>query len=142
MTAIVLNTFTGAVSEYDWTFKSIAANHAANDTALLALGGDNDAGVPIDAELRGGRNGGAQVMGVGDVFLALQGTGTGTLVVQGRTAEWEYPLAARASGVSVAKPGLGIRESYLGFGYKNAAGAAFQLDRIDAEVFVSKNRRS
>lgn len=141
MTAIVMNTLLAAVTEYDWAFTSIAAGHATSNAQLVTLGGNDDAGSPIAAELRGGTPGGSNVQMVGTVFLALQGTGDGTLIVQGRDTEWEYPCDARTRGVSTAKPGRGIRESYLGFGYRNANGHAFTLDRIDAEVIASKNRR-
>lgn len=142
MTAIVLNTLTGAVSEYDWSFKSIAAAHAASDTALASLGGDSDNGVAIVGEVRGGIPAAANVQMVGSVFLGLDGAGDGTLLVQGLETTWEVPVVARGRGVSVAKPGRGIRESYLGFGYRNMSGHAFTLHRIEADVFLSKTRRS
>lgn len=51
MNTIVLNTLTGAVSEYDWPFQSLTPTHAGDVTGLYALGGDTDAGRPIDAHI-------------------------------------------------------------------------------------------
>ena len=141
MTAIVMNTATGAVSEYDWTFQSMTAGRAGSDAGLFALGGDTDAGAEINAQLRTGRTGGQTALAVGNVFVAGDVGDGGLVIVEGASQSWEYPLAVRASGVSRADPGRGIRENYLGFGYRNQAGAFFRIDRIDAEVIPSKTRR-
>lgn len=140
MTTIVMNTISGAVTEYDWAFQSLTDDHAGGD-GLYALGGDDDAGTPIAAQLHGGKPGGETIQAVGDVFVAGSSVGEGRLIVSGLNDNWEYPVAARTSGVGVAKPGRGIRESYLGFGYRNVDGADFRIDRIDADVTPSKNRR-
>lgn len=142
MTTIVLNTVNRAVTEYAWAFQSVSSDHAADANGLYTLGGDNDNGAPITGEIRGGKSGGETLQKVGNVYLALSGAGGGTLIVMGRTNEWEYPIQARPSGVCLAHPGQGIRESYIGFGYRNAAGTDFRLDRIDADVQASKNRRN
>lgn len=142
MTTIVMNTANGAVCEYDWSFQSITPLRAADDDGLYTLGGDDDNGTDIVAELRGGKPGGGKIQNIGNVFLALYGTGDGVLIVMGKSTNWEYPVVARPSGVAAAKPGRGIRESYLGFGYRNVDGAAFRIDRIDAEVNESKSRRN
>jgi hypothetical protein len=65
MTAIVMNTLTGAVTEYDWTFTSLSAKHASDANGLCTLGGDTDAGAAITGEVRGGTPGGQQVQSVG-----------------------------------------------------------------------------
>lgn len=142
MTAIVMNTATGAVTEYDWTFASVSASRAANNTALHTLGGDTDATAAIISELRGGKAGGGKLLSLGPVYLTIRGTGDGTLIVMGRDTSWEYPVIARGSGVSVGRPGFGIRESWLGLGYRNAGGNDFRLDRIEAQIIESKTRRS
>lgn len=140
-TTIVLNTATGAVTEYDWAFQSLTDTYAASTDGLFTLGGNTDAGENIAAEFRAGTPGGQQVQSVGKVFIAKEGTGAGALIVIGRSTSWEYAVEARASGVAAVTPGRGISESYLGFGWRNTDGADFRIDRIDAEVTPSKNRR-
>lgn len=142
MTAIVLNTSNGAVTEYDWSFASVSPQHAGDANGLYALGGDTDQGAAIVSEMRSGLSGGETLQKPGNVYLAMHGPGGGTLIVMGRDSEWEYPILARPSGVCMANPGKGIRQSYLGFGFRNIAGADFRLDRIDADVLASKNRRN
>lgn len=137
-----MNTATGAVTEYDWTFQSITPEHAGSAAGLFTLGGNTDAGVPIAAELRSGRPEAKTKQAIGNVYLVLEGAGDGTLIVEGRSDAWEYPMTGRASGVSRAKPGRGISETRLGFGFRNAAGADFRLDRIDAEILETKTRRN
>jgi hypothetical protein len=141
MTTIVMNTLTGAVTEYDWAFQSITPEHAGSADGLFTLGGDTDDGAEIEAELRGSKAGGTAKQGLGNVYLAVQGEGAGRLIVAGQSSEWEYPVTVRASGVSRARPGHGISENYLTLGYRNVAGAAFRLDRIDAEVYESNHGR-
>jgi hypothetical protein len=142
MTTIVLNTATGAVSEYGWTFDALSPDRAGDAGQLYALGGDTDNGAPITGELLGASPVAEKPQSLDNVYLAVHGTGDGVLVVQGRDEAWEYPVAARASGVARAKPGRGIKEVYLGFGYRNVAGADFRLDRIDAEISPTKSRRN
>lgn len=139
MKTIVMNTATAAVTEYDWIFQSITPTFAGSAAGLFSLGGDTDNTAPISGEIRSGRPGSDTMQSLGDVFVATQGDGV--LLVDGRGGSWEYPGLARASGVIRFKPGRGIRERHLGLGFRNVAGAAFRLDSIDAEVFVSKSRR-
>lgn len=141
MTAIVLNTATGAVTEYDWSFQSLTPDVAGSASGLFALGGGTDAGAAIAGELLTGKPGGETLQAIGNVFVAGSGEGAGVLIVEGKDDQWEYPVAARSSGVARATPGRGIRESYLAFGYRNVAGADFRIDRIDIELTPSKTRR-
>lgn len=142
MTAIVMNTLTGAVTEYDWAFKSLTATRAADDAGLYTQGGDTDNGAAIVAEMRGRKAGGEKMQSVSTVYFTLQGPIAGVAIVQGNTAAWEFPVEARPGGVCAADTAKGIREVYLGFGFRNAAGADFRIDRIDADVAVSNYRRS
>ena len=75
------------------------------------------------------------------VYFSLKGSGTSTMTVTGENASHSYPFPVRPDGQSRSKPGLGIRENYLAFGYSNTDGADFQLDRIEVLVAESKNRR-
>jgi hypothetical protein len=71
----------------------------------------------------------------------MRGSGISALLVQGAVAAYAYTFPVRASGESRAKPGRGIRENYLAFGYTNTDGADFRLDRIEVSVIPAETRR-
>jgi hypothetical protein len=142
--SIAFNTLTGAVSEYSgFGFQSLTSTLAGSATGLFALGGDTDAGLPIVATVTTGRQlwGGTLKKTAQMVYFSLKGSGTSTMTVTGENASHSYPFPVRPDGQSRSKPGLGIRENYLAFGYSNTDGADFQLDRIEVLVAESKNRR-
>lgn len=143
MTTIVLNTMTGAVSEYDWQFQSITPSHAGDASGLYALGGDLDAGQPVQARIKTGTLlwGSSLKKLIAAVYLAMVGQGTGRLTVHGRSGAWPYEFPLRADGVSRADPGRGIRENYLAFTFENQQGGAFTLDSIEVADIPSKQRR-
>lgn len=144
MTTILLNTLTGAVSEYDTAFHSITPTHAGDAAGLFALGGDSDAGAPIVAEVQTPKTIQASTLkkSLEAAYLSMRGTGSAELRVIGQALQWAYPFAAQANGVSRCKLGRGIRENYLGFGFSNPGGEYFQIDRIEIAMAGSKNRRS
>ena len=142
--AIVLNTLTGAVSEYTgFGFQSITPTHAGSATGLFALGGDTDAGLPIVAQVTTGKQlwGGSLKKVAQLVYFSLKGSGISTMTITGQSASYSYPFPVLPAGQSRSKPGKGIRENYLAFGYSNTDGADFQLDRMEVLVAESKNRR-
>ena len=144
MNAIAMNTMTGAVSEYTgFGFQSITPTHAGSATGLFTLGGDTDAGLPIVATVTTGKQlwGGSLKKMLQMVYFSLKGSGTSAMTVHGESTAHSYPFPVRPTGQSRSKPGLGIRENYLAFGYSNTDGADFQLDRIEVLVAESKNRR-
>lgn len=144
MNAIAFNTLTGAVSEYTgFGFQSITPTHAGSATGIFALGGDTDAGVPIVANVMTGKQlwGGALKKTAQMVYFSLKGAGTSSMLIAGENSSYAYPFPVRPAGESRSKPGLGLRENYLAFGYSNTDGAHFQLDRIEVLVTESKTRR-
>jgi len=140
MTTIVMNTLKAAVTHYDWSFQSITPTRAADGANLYALGGDTDAGAPIDAEVRTGRTAVGSRSAVEEVYYGMAGAGTARCVVEGISGVFSYPFPVRAQGGSRGVPGKGVRESYLAFGFGNTAGADFRLDVI-APVIVKSNTR-
>lgn len=144
MNTIVLNTLTGAVSEYDFVFQSITPTHAASVNGLYALGGDTDMGNPILATVVTGKTQWKDSLKkvARMVYFALKGSGVSALIVQGETASYTYPFPVLPAGESRSVPGRGIRENYLAFGYSNTDGANFQLDRIEVDTVLSTNRRT
>lgn len=144
MNTIVMNTLTGAVSEYTgFGFQSITPTHAGSATGLFVLGGDADVDQPIVAHVVTGKQlwGGSLKKTAQAVYFSLKGSGTSTLTVVGEGASYSYPFPVLPAGQSRSVPGKGLRENYLAFGYSNTDGAAFQLDRIEVLVAQSKNRR-
>ena len=142
--AIILNTLTGAVSEYDnFAFHSITPTRAGSVLGLYALGGDLDIDQPIVATVTTGKTlFGASLKKFLDlVYFSLKGSGTSSLTVTGEATSNTYTFPVRATGVSRAKPGRGTRENYLAFGYSNTDGADFTLDRIEVPTSPSKTRR-
>lgn len=144
MNAIAVNTMTGAVSEYTgFGFQSVTPTHAGSATGLFVLGGDTDAGQPIVATVTTGKQlwGGSLKKIAQMVYFSIKGSGTSSMLIAGENSNYAYPFPVRPTGESRSKPGLGLRENYLAFGYSNTDGAAFQLDRIEVLVAESKNRR-
>lgn len=145
MNAIVMNTLTGAVTEYDnFDFQSITPTHAGSATGLFALGGDLDIDQPIVARVVTGKTqwGASVKLMLRMLFFALKGSGTSTAIVASDATEWTYTFPVQDNGESRAQPGRGIRENYLAFGYSNTDGADFQLDRIEVVDQRSTTRRT
>lgn len=153
MPAIVMNTRTGAVTEYDGfdDFNSITSTHAASSAGLFTLGGDTDDGEAIDATFLGPRLGGAEVRRPDQVNLAIRGpegsAGEVRIAAGGKSqvkgTEFAYRLAVQKSGLSrCEKPGLGLRENFLAYGYRNLAGAAFTISQYLAEEIISTKRKA
>ncbi len=144
MNTIICNTLTGAVSEYtNFAFHAVTPTHAGSATGLFAFGSDLDIDQPIVSDIRTAKKLVSSTLKkhMELVYFAMQGSGTSELTVFGRAGQWSYAFPVRASGESRAVPGRGIRENYLGFGYRNPAGDAFRIDRIEVLTNESKNRR-
>lgn len=143
--AIILNTMTGAVSEYTgFGFQSVTPTHAGSATGLFLLGGNLDVALPIISTVTTGKQmfGASLKKKIQTVYFALKGSGTSTMTVFGEAASYPYAFPVQANGESRAVPGKGIRENYLAFGYSNTDGADFQIDRIEVRIAESDNRRS
>ncbi len=153
MTAIVMNTRSGAVTEYGaaFAFVGITPTHAANGSGLFTLGSDTDNGADIVASFRGPYQGGEAVLAVDSVHIGIRGEegaalGSVRVLAGGKTVargtEWTYPVYVQRSGISRALLGRGIRENSLAFGYINASGAAFTIRSMMVELGGSKNRKA
>lgn len=144
MNAIVLNTLTGAVSEYDgFDFQSITPTHAGSGLGLYELGGDLDVTAPIVAQIVSPETdfGSTLKKRVDSVYFTLLGEGVGEAIVQDGEEEYRYLFKARDSGQCRAKTGKGIRANRLAFGYGNPDGDSFELTRMEILILESKTRR-
>lgn len=144
MTAIVLNTLTGAVSEYSgFDFHAVTPTHAGSLLGLYLLGGNLDLTAKIVANVVTGKTlvSASLKKFLDPIYFSLKGSGTSTLAVYGETASYTYTFGVSATGESRAVPGRGIRENYMAFGYSNTDGAAFRLDRVEVPFKTSSSRR-
>ena len=145
MNTIVCNTLTGAVSEYTGPgFQAITPTHAGSATGLYALGGDTDDGLPIVSTIRlpATLRESTLKKSLGSVYLSIRSQGEAQLTVHGPNAEeWSYQFPLLSSGQTRCVVGRGIRENYLGFSLSTPQGQSFALDRVEVQVYESKNRR-
>lgn len=144
MNAIVMNTLNGAVTEYTgFGFQSITPTHVGSATGLFSFGGNLDVDAAIVGSIKTGKpiGGDTRKKYHGKVFVAVKGTGTFQVSVHGETGSYNYPATAAPAGVASAKPGRGIRENYLAYGFSNPAGQAFRLDYIEVPQTISASRR-
>lgn len=141
---VILNTMTGAVSTYTLAPQSITPTHMGDALGLYAIGGDLDDDQPIVAEVITGltRLGSGLKKSLGPVYFSMRGEGSGELIVQAGAETYRYPFPVTADGSSRAKPGMGIRENYLAFGFSNPDGDDFQLDVIEPMAGQSTSRRA
>ena len=103
MNAIVMNTLTGAVTEYEnFEFQSITPTHAGAVTGLFLLGGDLDIDQPIVGSIQTGKTliDESRKKYVEAVHFAMTGTGSGALVVAGQESTYSYSFQIRPAGVS------------------------------------------
>lgn len=142
---IVLNTLTGAVTEYtSHDFDSVTPTHAGSALGLYAFGGNLDVTAPINSTVISGKKqwGSSLKKYLDIVFLGIKGSGTAKCLVLGENTSYSYNFTIEKDGESRCKPGRGIRENYLAVGMSNVAGGDFQLDRIEADVGTSGTRRT
>lgn len=145
MATTVLNTLTGAVTEYTgFSFQSVTPTHAGSTLGLFAFGGTTDAGRPIVSTIETGKKnwGSANKKFVDVMFFAMKGTGSARGIVNGETTKNAYNFRIEKHGESRCQPGRGIRENYLSFGLTNPSGEPFELDRIEARIGTSGTRRT
>lgn len=144
MNTIVVNTLTGAVSEYTgFGFQSITPTHVGSATGLFELGGDTDAGTLITSRVQTGKTqwGGSLKKYLHKAFLGMTGDGAFRFHVSGQNDDYDYETTSPNSGEARAQPGRGIRETYLSFGFSNPDGQDFQLDVLEVVDTTSKTRR-
>lgn len=145
MNAIVVNTLSGAVTEYTgFHFDSVSPKYGGSAAGLFTWGGDTDVGQPIVArvDLPPTLRESTLKKSIQMVYLSMKGEGMGLLTVYGERQNWTYPFPARPhSGQTRCPVGRGIRENYLGLGVSNPDGKYFSIDRVEVLLGESKNRR-
>lgn len=145
MNAIVMNTLTGAVSEYTgFNFHSITPTHAGSAMGLYALGGDLDIAAPIVATVMTGKTALSDMLQkyLGNVYFSIKAVGSATMLIQDEKVTYRYPLEMTALKEARGVPGRGIVSRFLAFGFESTDGCAFSLDAFEVTVNKSKTRRS
>jgi hypothetical protein len=145
MNTITLNTFTGAVTEYDnFPFDSVTPTHAGSAQGMYEFGGDTDAGQPIAARVVMGKTlqSATSKKYVDVIFYAVKGVGQATGVILGEKATYSYNMQLEKNRLSRCKPGRGIRENYMAFGFENQLGRMFELDSVEVLLTPSTTRRT
>lgn len=145
MTAIVLCTLTGAVTEYTrHAFHSLTPTHAGDASGLYEFGGDTDNGLPIVSDIRlpATLRENTLKKHIAMAYLSIKGRGCMRFTVFGEApVAWNYTFGLSKAMVSRCEVGKGIRQNYMGFGLSNPAGQMFRLDRIEVLALQSKTRR-
>lgn len=143
MPTTVMNTLSGAATEYEWSLTSIGPTRAGSAAGLHALGGNTDAGQIIAASITTGKRmwGDTIKKFVAYIYFAMTATGLGRARVETRAQTYAYEFPVQAGGVSRAVTGRGIRENYLAFGFDNVGGADFRIDAIEPKTATSSTRR-
>jgi hypothetical protein len=145
MTTIVCNLVTAAVTEYDWDHPALSATRLGSDDGLFTLGGDTDDDAAIEAHFDTGvtLREGTLKNRLDEACFTIDAEDGANMLFRVNTADatYEYPFVVRKSGISRAKPGAGIRENLLGFGFSNLDGADFTIERMDVRNLQSKQRR-
>jgi hypothetical protein len=141
--AIVMNTLTGAVSEYrGFAFHSVTPTQAGSATSLYTFGGDLDVAASIVGEVRTGTTGGKlKLRPEAAYFSTPVGSGAASFSLVGDNTTYTYSFPVRAPGVSRSGVGKGIRESYMAFGFTKTDGLDFSIDRIEISLAQSNTRR-
>lgn len=124
--------------------------YGATDTGIYALGGDDDAGAPIEASIRGGLSdlGTGLLKRMQSLYLGYRASGDLVLKVvttspEGEKTESWYQLEPRpgqAMHEGRVRVGKGLKSVYWGFELTNVDGADFGLDAISWHPMVLERR--
>lgn len=140
----------GASTSYSgFGFNSFArigdAVFAAGEDGLYELGGDDDAGVPIEARVALGQRdfGSSLLKHISNAYLSVGSDGA--MVVQVRLPDgstYSYPARRGDAQMRTQRVdfGRGLRATYFDLELRNQAGGDFELDRLEFVVAPSKRR--
>jgi hypothetical protein len=146
-TTWVINTRTGAVSEYsNYAFNSFAKignrYFGASSTGLYQLTGDDDNGADIIANIKSGYAewGGSKFTMFKAAYLGVHGAGDYVLkLVTGDGKTYTYGISGRDMRSTKVHVGKGIRTRYFAFEL-TSTGQDFDLDTIEFVPLVVERR--
>lgn len=143
MNTVVLHLGSLAVTEYTSPFTGLAGDLETTADGVYEVGGEDDDGVKIESafsfglSLKDGRHQRARYL-----YAWLDGgVGMKASVTTSAGRRYEYSGTERHGRVQRFVFGAGIRDNYLQVGLRNARGASFTIDRLEAETSGSSTRR-
>ena len=147
VTTWVINTRTGALSEYDnFKFNSFAQNGlhymGASDAGLYVLDGGDDDGSPVMAHLRSGyaQFGGSRFSGLRAVYLGMRGESDILFKIDtGDGKSYTYKARVQDQQTTKVLVGKGLRARYIAFELMTE-GQDFDLDSIEFVPAVAQRR--
>lgn len=145
----VVNTQTNAMSEYegfdfDQMWEESGQYYGARGAQVYRLGGNDDAGAPIDAHIGFGKQtfGTSALKHVPNFYVGM--SSTGVLLLRVSTGCEVYTYRARSfdprTHVQRYDLGKGLRASYYEFELFNQAGADFDIDSVEFVVLPTARR--
>lgn len=145
-TTWVMNTRSGGVTEYqDYVFNSFAQMGnkylGASADGLYELLGDDDAGDPIIARMKGGymQFGGTQLSRLKEAYIAARGEGDWVLKIITGDDVYNYAVSNRNMRSTKFHMGKGQRARYFAFELISA-GQDFDLDTLEFVPLVVQRR--
>lgn len=138
-TTWVVNADTSASTSYEnYPFNSYAVIdgklYGAKDDGLFLLEGDDDAGLPILAQISFGDHDFKTTLlkRLESVYVHMSSTGTMTLKVKAQGNEYTYSTERSAEYMTPQRfiVGRGLRAAVIGFELVNDDGADFELERL------------
>jgi hypothetical protein len=149
MDAWAVNLNNGASTEYrNFPFETMAniggRYFGASFDGLFELGGDTDAGAPIDAKFDIGRKdfGNKQLKRIEQIYLGITSKGQMMVKVTAEGASYTYPMREFGEHIQTQRvtPGKGLRANYFGFEIGNTAGCDFEITSLNMMVAESARR--
>lgn len=149
MDAWAVNLDNGASTEYrNFPFETMAniggRYFGASFDGLFELGGDTDAGAPIEAKFDIGLKnyGSTQLKRVENVYLGISSKGQMFVKVSAEGASYTYPMREFGEHIQTQRvtPGKGLRANYFGFEIGNTAGCDFEITSLNMMVAESARR--
>jgi hypothetical protein len=147
-TVLVVNLETGATSRYEnFEFDKLevvdGVLYGTNADGVFRIGGDTDAGLPINASISLGKTDldSAQIKTLHDLYVGGRSDKPMKVRVRSQVGDFVYTADADSTLIKQlrAKLGRGLRSSYFGVEVYNDQGADFEIDEI--RVHASEGAR-
>lgn len=149
MDAWSVNLKTGATTQYlNYPFDTVAniggRHFGGAFEGLFELGGDTDAGAPIEARFDVGQKlfGSPQLKRIEQIYLGITSNGQMHIKVTAEGASYTYPMREFGEHIQMQRVtvGKGLRANYFGFEIGNTDGADFEVTSLNIMVAESARK--